>query len=229
MTTVTAGPVRSTRTGVRIAGWAGVLWAVLSLARLPLTGEANLPARDASPDQIVGFFQGLSFDSVFIIGIGLVTIGWALLPVFIARVADLIGSTDRRLRWVGQLALAGAILEVGLTVFYLIAFATGVFAASHGGLGTDGYVLLHGMTGSLLWLDSILFALWLVPLGIAIVVTRLFPRWLGWALVATAVGGAVAFFVPNDDLVDVFGGLPYLWVLIAGILMLVRSERYAQQ
>lgn len=228
MTTVTEAPAVSSKTGVRIAGWAGVLWAVLSFARLPLTGEAEQPARAAASGDIVGFFEGVGYDGLFVIGIGLVTIGWALLPVFIARIADLIGRTRRGLRWVGQLALAGAILEVGLTVTYLAALATGVFAASHGGLGADGYLLLHGMTWSLIWLDSILFALWLLPLGIATVFTRLLPRWLGWALVATGVGGVVAFFIPNDVLVNVFGGLPYLWVLVAGILLLVRSERYSQ-
>jgi hypothetical protein len=230
MTAVTAGSgsTISISRGVKIAGWAGVLWAVLSFARLPLTGEAEQPARAAASDDIVGFFEGVGYDGLFVIGIGLVIIGWALLPVFIARVADLIGSTDRGLRWLGQVALAGAILEVGLTVTYLAAIATGVFAASHTGLGTDGYVLLHGMTWSLLWLDSILFALWLVPLGTAIVAIRLFPRWLGWALIATGVGGVVAFFMSNDILVNVFGGLPYLWVLIAGILLLVRSARYSQ-
>jgi Domain of unknown function (DUF4386) len=228
MTTVTEAPAVSSKTGVRIAGWAGVLWAVLSFARLPLTGEAEQPARAAASGDIVGFFEGVGYDGLFVVGMGLVTVGWALLPVFIARVADLIGHSDARLRWVGQLALAGAILELGLTVTYLAALTTGVFAASHTGLGSDGYVLLHGMTWSLLWLDSILFALWVLPLGTAIVVTRLFPRWLGWALVATGVGGVVAFFIPNDVLVNVFGAVPYLLVLIAGVLMLVRSERYSQ-
>lgn len=228
MDTAPAGPAIGTRTGVIIAGWAGVLWTVLSVARLPLTGEAEQPARAAAHDDVVAFFEGVSFDGRFLIGIGLVTIGWALLPVFIAKVADLISRTDRGLRWVGQLALAGAILEVGGTVVYLAAFATGVFAASHGGLGTDGYVLLHGITWSLVWLGSIIFALWIIPLGIAIIGTHLFPRWLGWALAATGVGGLVAFFVPNDVLVNVFGGLPYLWILIAGVLMLVRAERYSR-
>lgn len=227
MTTATAGTMTRAKAGVRIAGLAGVLWTVLSFARLPLTGEAEQPARSAADIDIVEFFEGIGYDGLFVIGIGLVIVGWALLPVFIARAADLIATADRRLRWVGQLTLAGAILEVGLTVTYLAALATGVFAASHGGLGTDGYVLLHGMTWSLIWLDSILFALWVLPLGIAIVLTALFPRWLGWALVTTAVGGVVAFFMSNDVVVNVFGGLPYLWILIAGILMLRRPDRFS--
>ena len=226
MTTVTEAPSVISKTGVRIAGWAGVLWAVLSFARLPLTGEAEQPARAAASDDIVGFFEGVGYDGLFVVGIGLVVVGWALLPVFIARVADLIGHKDTRLRWVGQLALAGAIIEVAGVATYLAALTTGVFAASHAGLGTDGYVLLHGMTWNLVWIDSILFALWVLPLGTAIVLTQLLPRWLGWALVATGIGGVVAFFIPNDVLMNVFGALPYLWVLIAGVLMLTRSKRY---
>lgn len=228
MATATAGRATSTATGVKIAGLAGVLWAVLSIARLPLTGEANLPARDATPEQIASFFQGLSFDGGFIVGIGLVSIGWVLLPVFIAFVAHLLGRIDPRMRWVGLVALAGAILEVGLTAFYLGAYSTGVFWASHVSPGADAYGILHGISGSLLWLDSLLVALWLVPLGTSIIVTRLFPRWLGWALVATTIGSIVAFFFVSEVLVNVFGGLPYLWVLIAGLLLLVRSDRYAQ-
>ncbi|MGA7271306.1 MAG: hypothetical protein WB239_09570, partial [Acidimicrobiia bacterium] len=131
MTTATAGLAVSTKTGVRIAGWAGVLWAVLSFARLPLTGEADLPARAAVHNDIGGFFEGVNYDGRFVVGIGLVIAGWALLPVFIARVADLIGHTDRGLRWVGRLILAGAILEVGVTATYLAAYSTGVFVASH--------------------------------------------------------------------------------------------------
>lgn len=225
---LTARSVISSTAGVRIAGCAGVLWAVLSIARLPLTGEASLPARDAAPDQVVGFFEGLSFDATFVAGIGLVTIGWVLLPVFIAFVADLLDRIDRGLRWVGLVALAGAVVEVGVTVMYLAAYSTGVFWASHTSPGSDAYVLLHGLSGSLLLLDSILFALWLVPLGVAIITTRLFPTWLGWALLATTIGSMAAFFLTSEVLWNVFGGLPYLWVLAAGVLMLVRSERYSQ-
>lgn len=225
---MTTRSTTTTGTGVRIAGWAGVLWAMLSIARLPLTGEASFPARDAAPDQIVGFFEGVSFDQVFVVGIGLVTIGWALLPVFVAFVADLLDRVDRRLRWVGLLALAGAILEVGVTTAYLAAYSTGVFWASHTSPGADAYMLLHGFSESLLFLDSLLFGLWLVPLGVAIIRTRLFPTWLGWALVVTAIGSTAAFFLTSEVLWNVFGGLPYLWVLTVGILMLVRSNRYAQ-
>lgn len=228
MTTLTEAPSVISKTGVRIAGWAGVLWAVLSFARLPLTGEAEQPARAASSGDIVGFFEGVGYDGLFVVGIGLVAVGWALLPVFVAFVADLTARNDRGLRWVGLVALGGAILEVAGVAAYLAALTTGVFAASHTGLGTDAYVLLHGMTWNLVWIDSILFALWVLPLGTAIVLTNLFPRWLGWALVATGVGGVVAFFIPNDVLMNVFGALPYLWVLIAGVLMLTRSERYSQ-
>lgn len=227
MTAIDPGATAGETTGVKIAGWAGVLWAVFSVSRLPLTGEIDLPARDAAPDQILGYFQSLSFDGVFVLGMGLVTIGFPLLLVFVAKVADLLGRADRKLRWVGHLALAGAIIEVGLAVTYLAAFGTGVFWVSQGGLGADTYLLLHGFSWSLFWLDAILFALWLVPLGLAIIATRLFPRWIGWALVATAIGSGVAFFLPVEVLVNVSGGLPYLWILIAGFLMLMRSDRYS--
>lgn len=46
------------RSGLLIAGWAAVLGTVLSFARAPLTGELDLPETTASPEAIVGFFQG---------------------------------------------------------------------------------------------------------------------------------------------------------------------------
>lgn len=217
----------SRKIGVVIAGLAGVLWGVLSVTRVLLTGEADLPTRDAPADEIISYYEGLSVDAAFVIGVGMVTIGWALLLVFIAMVADLIGLIDRDLRWVGLLVLAGATVGEGVVVTYLAVLRAGAYWATHGGLETDAYLVLHGVSAGVLWVDSILSGLWLIPLGVVIIVTRLFPTWLGWAILATVVGQVAGFFVPVQAIELVAGGLPYLWILIAGALMLARSERYA--
>jgi hypothetical protein len=66
----------------------------------------------------------------------------------------------------------------------------------------------------------------MLALAIVIVRTALFPRWLGWVMVANVAASLVAFFSPPEVSV-VTGGLPYLWILIVGVFMLIRSGRYA--
>lgn len=213
----------STRGSVMIAGWAAALWGVLSVSRVPLTGEATMPLWTAPPADIVAFYEGQSFDTGFIVGIALAAFGWSLLMVFLAKVSSILGD---RLRWVGYLILGGGAITITGAVYYLSVVGAGVFWTSNGGLSADSYLVLNGLTWSFVWVDQITSALWLLPLAIVIVRTRLFPRWLGWVMIANSAAGFVAFFLPPEVSV-VTGGLPYLWILIAGLIMLVRSDRYA--
>jgi len=86
---------------------------------------------------------------------------------------------------------------------------------------------LHGLSFGFLWIELIIITVWMVPLGVAIVRTRLFPKWLGWLMIANAVSLVVAFFLPYA-VWAVLGGLPYLWILIAAITMLRRPDRYSE-
>lgn len=213
----------STRGSVLMAGWAAILWGVLSVARVPLTGEADLPLWTAPPADIIAFYEGQDFDTAFMVGIALAAVGWSLLMVFLAKVSSLL---DERFRWVGYLIIGGGAIAVAGVVFYLTVVGAGVFWTSNGGLSADSYLVLNGLTWSFVWVNLISSALWLLPLAIVIIRTRLFPRWLGWAMVANSVAGFAAFFLPPEVSV-VTGGLPYLWILIAGVVMLLRSDRYA--
>ena len=225
MTTSVADRQVSTGAGesVLIAGWAAILWGVLSVARAGLTGEVDMPLWTAPPDDIVAFYNSQNFDTAFIIGIAMAAVGWSLLMVFLAKVSSLLGE---RLRWVGYLILGAGAISIAGAVYYLSVVGAGVFWASNGGLGADGYLVLSGLTWSFLWVDQISVALLLLPLGVVTVRTRLFPPWLGWLMVANSVAAVAAFFLPPEASV-VTGGLPYLWILIAGVLMLVRADRYA--
>lgn len=213
----------STRWSVLIAGWAAILWGVLSVARVPLTGEADLPLWTAPPTDIVAFYEGQAYDTAFIVGVAMAAVGWSLLMVFLAKVSSIL---QGRLRWVGYLILGGGAISIIGAVYYLSLLGAGVFWSSNGGLGADGYLVLNGLTWSFLWVDQISSALWLLPLGIVTVRTHLFPTWLGWLMVANSVAGFAAFFLPPEVSL-VTGVLPYLWILIAGVVMLVRSDRYA--
>ncbi len=224
MTTVTASRQLSTGTrgSVRIAGWAAILWGVLSVARAPLTGEAGMPLWTASPSDIVAFYEGQAFDTAFVLGVSMAALGWSLLMVFLAKVSSIL---DGGLRWVGYLILGGGAITVTGAIYYLSVVGAGVFWTSNGGLGTDGYLVLNGLTWSFIWVDLISNALWLLPLGVVIIQTQLFPRWLGWLMVANAAAGFAAFYLPLEVSV-VTGGLPYLWVFIAGVFMLIRSDQH---
>ena len=224
MTTATADLRLSTgtRASVLIGGWSAVLWGVLSVSRAPLTGEASMPLWTAPPADIVAFYEGRAFDSAFMIGIAMAVVGWSLLLVFLAKISSVI---DGQYRWVGYLILGGGAIGITGAIYYLSVVSTGVFWAANGGLGSDAYLVLNGLSWSFIWVDQISTALWLLPLAIVIVRTGLFPRWLGWLMVANSVAGFATFFLPLDVAV-VTGGLPYLLVLIAGVFMLVRNDKY---
>lgn len=212
----------STRFSVLLAGWAAILWGVLSVTRIPLTGEADMPLWTAPPADVVAFYNSQGFDTAFITGIAMAAFGWSLLMVFLAKVASILGE---RLRWVGYLILAGGAISISGAIYYLSVVGAGVFWASNGGLAADSYLVLNGLTWSFVWVDQISGNLWLLALAIVIVRTALFPRWLGWVMVANVAASFVAFFSP-PEVSMVTGGLPYLWILIAGVFMLVRSGHY---
>ncbi len=214
------------RRGAQIAGVAGVLWVVLALARVPLTGVLGQPSWTDDPSVIVDFYTNSSFDAAFMAGIALATVAYVLFLVFIVKTADLLGDSDGGSRWVGYLIVGGAAMDTVLVYAYLAPFAAAVFWAGHGGLSADAYLTLHGLSFSFLWMEMITFTVWAIPLGVAIVRTGLFPKWLGWLIVANAAGLLVAFFLPYA-VWAVLGGLPYLWILIAAIAMLRRPDRYS--
>ena len=218
------GGLRASR-GVRIAAISGILWPVLATVRLFLTGELDRPDWTGSQSSILDFYQSSSFDAVFAAGIGLVALGYLLQLVFISKVSALIETDENGAPWLGKSVLSVAIVGVGFTMGYLATFTAAVFWSSHGGLGVDGYLALHGLSyasyGLALVTDVLLGALF----GGAIVVTRLFPRWLGWAMILTGVAEGVAWFL-SPDVWNATSGLPYLWVLIAALIMLTRPGKY---
>lgn len=219
------GALTSPRTGILIAGWAGVLWPVLAFLRVPLTRVLDQPSWAADRSDIVAFYTGSTFDSGFVIGMALATVAYVLFLVFVARVADLV--TERHSRWVGYLILGGAAMDTALVYAYLAPFAAAVFWAGHGGLSADAYLVLHGLSFSFLWLEFITITLWMTPLGVAIVRTRLFPAWVGWAILINAAALLVSFFLSYEVWI-ITSGLPYLWILTAGILMIRRPDRFTR-
>ena len=218
------GGLRSSR-GVRIAAACGILWPVLAISRLFLTGELDRPDWTGTTSNIVDFYESSTFDSVFLAGVGMVALGYLLLLVFVSKVSALLEIDQEGAPWLGKSILAVAVVGVCFTMGYLATFTAAVFWASHAGLGVDGYLALHGLSYASYGLSLVSDLVLGVLLGGAIVITRLFPQWLGWAMILTGIAEGIAWFMA-PDIWNATSGLPYLWVLIAAVIMTRRPERY---
>jgi hypothetical protein len=141
----------STRLSVQLAGWAAILWGVLSVTRIPLTGEADMPMWTDPATDIASFYSSQDFGTSFVIGIAMAVVGWSLLMVFLAKVSSLL---DGQLRWVGYLILGGGAINITGAIYYLSVVGAGVFWASNGGLATESYLVLNGLTGCWPWRSS---------------------------------------------------------------------------
>lgn len=214
-----------TRTGVLIAGWAGLLWPVLAIARAPLTGVLDQPSWTADPDEIVSFYTSSSFDTAFLIGMALATAAYVLFLVFMVKLAQILRE-EMGSPWIGYLIVGGAAMETAVVVAYLAPFGAAVFWAGHGGVSPDAYLALHGLSFGFLWLDLIAITAWMAPLGGTMIRSRLFPTWLGWVFVVNTAALLVSFFLPSEAW-NVTGGLPYLWILITAALILRKPDKYA--
>ena len=221
-------PAHGTRLGAIVAGWAGVLHVALALVPpFALTREADQPSWTDSPQAIVAFYQGASFDPAFMTGVLMEGASFALLLVVLAKVADLVGGADGGSRWIGWLIVAGAALEMAFGIFgYLATLMAGVFRADHGGLTDAGYLVLHDLRFAFYWLDLVVLPLWMVPLGVAIIRTRFFASWIGWAFIVNALAVLPTLYLPVD-VWDPVSGIPSVWVLIMAVMMIRRPERYS--
>ena len=226
-TTATTQPrwsATGTKRGTVIAAVAGILFAVLSLARVPITGEVGLPTWEASTGEVVEFYQSLTFDTAFLVGMGMVTIGWLLLLVFIAKFSSIVGQADGGSPWLGRLIVGLAVVNVALTFPYLIAISTGARLADTSGVGADSFLLLHSVVNGVIWFALLTDALLWATVGVAVLITGAFPKWLAAAFLGTAVFDVVAFFGPFE-LWNVVGALVYLWTLLLAVVMLIRADR----
>jgi hypothetical protein len=212
----------------RIAGGAGIVFALLSLIVVPLAPEIGPPV-GATADEIAGFFGRNRFG--FLLGnyLGIA----AFLPGFVQLV---IVSTWVRRRedehgWLGKLVLTTGTFAYAVGAVVLIVFQVVPFL-----LEGEGRVSLAGLGG----LASVSFGLFLLtamPLlasvGWATLATGVFPRWFGHVSLACALG---ATFVSLGSLTTqpwwfAAGGLAtgigfilfFTWTFVLAILCLRRA------
>ena len=110
----------------------------------------------------------------------------------------------------------------------LIGSLVGLTGMGGGSLMTPILVILFGFIWTLIYLGTLVWALVAIPMGYAVVRTAFIPRWMGWAILIILAANLAANFMPFE-VSSVTGGLPYLWMLTAGVMLLIRSNRYQRE
>ena len=191
-----------------------------------LDGKADQPSSNQLAPAIIAFYQGASFDPAFMTGVLMEGASFALLLVVLAKVADLVGGADGGSRWIGWLIVAGAALEMAFGIFgYLATLMAGSSGPITEGCPTRATSSCTTCASRSLARPRVL-PLWMVPLGVAIIRTRFFPPWLGWAFIVNAAALLPTLYLPVD-LWDPVSGLPSVWILVMAAMMIRRPERYS--
>jgi hypothetical protein len=179
---------------------AGVLVAIAFFA------GPNSPGDNATGAQVIAWYGSHhTSDFVFDLVGGLAVLFLVLFAVALARQ---VRTGDR---WLAHGALAGAVFG-GVGFLISVGFDT-VLAQNH-----DHLTIASAQTLNLLENDFFLpilvgFALFGILAGLAVVVGRILPKWMGWVMFAfglACLAGPAGFFGVLATL---------LWVLVAGIWM----------
>ena len=180
---------------------AGVLVAIALFAKPP-----DSPGSDATGAQVIAWYQSHhTSDFVFDLIGGLAVLFLVLFAVALARQ---VRTGDR---WLAHGALAGAVFG-GVGFLTSIGFDS-VLAQDHNHLTTASAQTLNLLDNDFFLPILVGFALFGILTGLAVVVGRILPTWMGWVMFAfglATLAGPIGFF-----------GLlaTILWMLAAGIWM----------
>ena len=183
---------------------AGTLAAVL--VAIAFFAHPNSPGNDATGAQVIAWYQshhGSDFAFDLIGGLAVL-----FLVLFAVALARQVRTGDR---WLAHGALAGAVFG-GVGFLTSIGFDT-VLAQDHSRLTIASAQTLNLLQNDFFLPILVGFALFGILTGLAVVVGRILPKWMGWVMFAfglACLAGPVGFF-----------GLlaTMLWVLVAGIWM----------
>ena len=183
---------------------AGVLAA--ALVAVAFFAGPSSPDSDATGTQVIDWYQRhhtAAFVSNLIGGLAVL-----FLVLFAVTLARQVRTGDR---WLAHGALAGAVFG-GVGFLTSVGFET-VLAQDHNHLTTASAQTLNLLQNDFFLPILVGFALFGMLTGLAVVVGRILPKWMGWVMFAfglACLAGPVGFF-----------GLlaTMLWVLVAGIWM----------
>lgn len=217
-------PVEGGRDMARAVGWVGVASVVASVIPAAfLTGEATQPPWTESPAHILAYYQAATFGPRFVLGVVVEALGFVLFLAFLCGVVHLILRVRPQASWTGRVVQLVAAVEVTLVFVYMAALSAAVFRSDHGGLDSGGHLALHDLRFACYWLSLIATAAYLAPLGMMVLRSGLFPRWIGVAMVANAVGLLVVLAFPTPAW-DLAAGLVFVWVLVLGVVAVRRAD-----
>ena len=179
---------------------AGVLVAIAFFA------SPNSPGDNASGAQVIAWYQSHhTADFVFDLIGGLAVLFLVLFAVTLARQ---VRTGDR---WLAHGALAGAAFG-GVGFLTSLGFDS-VLAQNHSHLTTASAQTLSLLENDFFLPILVGFAVFGILTGLAVVIGRILPKWMGWVMFAfglACLAGPIGFFGTLATL---------LWVLVAGIWM----------
>jgi hypothetical protein len=218
--------VTESRTEAVLAAWAGIVGFALSVVGGLIAGEFDTAIGGTRSD-IVDAYQGATFDTQYVAGVILETLGFLLLMAFVLKLGHVLAGRRDMRGWLGTVIGASVVVSTVLTLVAVASRAAAIHRASNGGFAGDGYVVLADMALTAYLVSLPVWGLILLTGGTLVVRTQSFPLWLGWT--ALPMGGFLVV-VPFIDAVDVWDaatGLAVLWFLAIAVYMLTRSNRFA--
>ncbi len=209
----------------RLAGISGILWIILVLVGFGAIAGFSPSITDSKAD-VVEYFALANATRVYI-GEYLEILAFLLFAVFAARLLSILREAEGGTAWLSRLALGGAVLFIAFSLAGVAPLIAGTYRAEHGGLGEDSLVALNDLRVALYWMSLLVAPLFLLPVGLLIARTGVFPHWLGWGAITLGAVLLLGLIAPTSGIGDIASMLMGLWVLVVGVLLVVRSGRYA--
>lgn len=216
---------------LRIAGWNGIVFSILSLIVIPLTagGSQELPALGATAEQFAAWYG--AHKTGFLVGnyLGIA----AFIPGFVqlAILAARIRAKDDAKGFFGGFVLATGTFTYAVFATSLVAFQVLPFLVDP---ASPQATLAMGTLGAIWFsLDGLAAIPMLVAVGWATLATGVFPRWfasLSWVTIAIAVVMSVGAvfdkpaWLAAGAQATLFGFFAFfVWTGVLSVLMLRRE------
>jgi hypothetical protein len=197
----------------RATAAAGIGYLILTSAGLVLAPMLDLGSSESAVRDYLRTLDTASFAAG----------GYLQLAAFIALLAFVVQLSVPGTATVARLAGAGATFALA---------CVGVAMAVVGGVALDRTTIapqtarvLMDTASLLTWISTIGLAVSLGAVGVVVLTSGELPRWMGWAALGTTVGFIVCLPLAESPVVHVPAALFDLWVLVAAVLLLVRSFR----
>jgi len=207
--------------GRRYVPLSGVAAVILFVAGEGAAG--NTPKPDAPVARLVSFYT--AHDTGQVASGVLLSLGALLFLIFSAAVVDALRRAEVGSHLASTLCFSGAVVfVVGLTIAAGLAVFIGD-TADH--LDPAALQALHVASLTVIFSWSIGSGAFLLGAGAGVLMTELFPKWLGWAAIVLAAVAAVPSHVLGGVL-DHIGLVPIaglgVWTLIVSVLLARQAD-----